>query len=228
MAFTLEGSNMSPQTRHGVTALLIATSLLVLSCGGGDSTDVNAGPQSDREASGTREVGADGASRAYSYETLDEFASVADQIAIVTVSSIDRDPEVQQIHNDERLQLRLVRASIGQAIKNATEGEEIIFSDGVYSRTRSTPEEDYGPEQLLMATDAVELQVGDQAIVGVKDGNLLAAAVFPVVDERTTSSERSGPLYESIEGKPLGEVVAILRDATANSTTTSEPASGGG
>lgn len=194
-------------------SVLVLTALVTLSaCSDSDPGVQSSGQvQQDTKPPIIAEVGS--GDRAYSLQSTSDLVSVADQVGLVTVTKFERDPEVIEVHNDELLQNRLVRATVVTPIEETTPGQMLTFVDGTYSRTRPSPDVSYGEEQLFILTEGIELTIGDQAIIGLRDGELMTDAVLLVSDGSIEETSRSGPLFDETEGRPVSDAVNSLAEA---------------
>lgn len=147
----------------------------------------------------------------YHFATLDEFVALADSIAVVTVIDIAPEPE-WEVFLDERSRLRTVTLRVDVPIKGLIAADQqLVVTDGMYVQVRDPESGEWGAESLQMVTQGVEMEVGTEAVVGLKDGDILSAGVFPV-DEHDVVVEtgRVEDVYRSVEGASLSRFVDQL------------------
>lgn len=206
--------NMNRQIgRIGLLVAIIATSLVSAACADGDAS--------------SRDVDADVAPSAtsaelltaYDFDTVEEFESLVNQLAVVRVVEISQASEATE-SVDERLRLREVTVRVERPIKGLTRGQTITYSDGMYSQVRAEDSNRWSSTTLVLTTEGVALNVGDRAIVGFRDGEFVPPGVFPIErgtlqrTDRPRVSHIGRPAFRFLEGKTEAEAVSHL-DALA-------------
>lgn len=193
---------------------MLAAMLLVASCGSDDggSRDDAGG---SRQGRSTTSTGAGGGLELAetAFDTVAEFADVADTIAVVTVAGTEPEPE-QEDYGDERSRLHLVTLQVDEPIKgDLSAGQQVTISDGLYTQIRDSETGEWGPEELEIVTPGVVLDIDDRAVVGIRNGEILSDGVFPVSGDAMADTDRDEELYTSVEEMSLQEFIDELRGA---------------
>jgi hypothetical protein len=145
---------------------------------------------------------------------LDDLSRYADQVAVVTIQSASRgrvsggDSHVVQEH--------VVAARVDTPIKGVRAGQVLSFADGLYVGSDPSAAQALGADDLALVTEPGVLAVGQRAIIGLMDGEIISQAILPI-DDGVIADTADETLADdpAVQGQTVTEAVAEVRAAVA-------------